>query len=177
MWHKLGSPPDNLRFYKYSDHSAEQERLFRDINLEQNRTTLFVNRNEEHLSSVPEESLLKTYGEAVSQETNKPLSSLKSTTKINNSNRNQRSAFDLNLKSKVSNVKKQPKSMFQTSSKKQSVKNLSHKNQSEVIREERSSIFTNSSKNNKSQSKKQDSFLISINNQEDQESFSRIMVN
>jgi hypothetical protein len=49
---------------------------------------------------------VKTYGEAVSQETNKPLSSLKSTTKINNGNRNQRSAFDLNLKSKGSNIKK-----------------------------------------------------------------------
>jgi hypothetical protein len=39
-----------------------------------------------------------------------------------------------------------------------------------VIREERSSIFTNSSKNNKSEhksKKEQDPFLISVNNQEE----------
>lgn len=60
--------------------------------------------------------------------------------------------------------------MFESSSKKKSIKNLSQKNQSEVIREERSSIFTNSSKNNKSEHKNkkdQDSFLISVNNQEE----------
>jgi hypothetical protein len=58
------------------------------------------------LKSVPEESLVVTYGEAVSEGTNKPLSSLKSTTKINNSNRNQKSAFDLNIKAKPCNAKK-----------------------------------------------------------------------
>lgn len=80
MWHNLGSPPENFRFYKFSETSNEKGQIFKNIDLQENKTCLFQNQN---LSSVPEESLTKTYEDVQSQNTQKPLSSLKSTSKIN----------------------------------------------------------------------------------------------
>jgi hypothetical protein len=58
MWDTLGSPPENFRFYKFSEHSDDKELLCRSIDLEEDRTNLFPNDN---LSSVPEESISPTY--------------------------------------------------------------------------------------------------------------------
>jgi hypothetical protein len=81
MWETLSSPPENFRFYKFSEHSNEKDGGFRHIDLEENKTNLFQSDN---LSSVPEESIVsRTHAEALSQNTNKPLSSLKSTSKVN----------------------------------------------------------------------------------------------
>ena len=41
MWNHIVSPPDNLRFYKYSDSSAEHQVPQKDVDLDENKTTLF----------------------------------------------------------------------------------------------------------------------------------------
>ena len=41
MWNNLASPPENFRYYKFSENSNEQLRPVKDINLEENKTTLF----------------------------------------------------------------------------------------------------------------------------------------
>ncbi len=97
MWHKLGSPPENFRYYRFSDTSNEKNQEMQKIDFDENRTSLFQGEN---LSSVPEESLIQTYGEAVSQGTTKPLSSLKSTSKINSRKQEEKSCYDLRLNTK-----------------------------------------------------------------------------
>lgn len=34
MWNKLGSPPENFRFYKYSENSGDKNAHFKNINLD-----------------------------------------------------------------------------------------------------------------------------------------------
>jgi hypothetical protein len=41
MWQQLGSPPENFRFYKFSDNSNEKVQEMRKINFEENKTALF----------------------------------------------------------------------------------------------------------------------------------------
>ena len=63
MWNNLASPPENFRYYKFTDNSAEAQRPVREINLEENKTTLFIKKDKDyHLRSVPEESLINPYG-------------------------------------------------------------------------------------------------------------------
>ena len=59
MWNNLASPPENFRYYKFSDNSNEQLRPIKDINLEENKTTLFQPKiKDKTLLKVPEESQL-----------------------------------------------------------------------------------------------------------------------
>ena len=44
MWHELASPPENFRYYKFTDNSAEHGCLTKDVDLEENRTCLFQPR-------------------------------------------------------------------------------------------------------------------------------------
>jgi hypothetical protein len=112
--------------------------------------------------------LLNGCGEGVSVgTTQKGPSSLKSSSKVNN--KNHESAFDLKMKGrKDSHGRQQSKSMLE--SKKKSSVNLSHKNQSSSIIREENSRISGSSKNGRS-------FLQRVDNQEEHESLSQILMN
>lgn len=101
MWNNLASPPENFRYYKFSENSNEQLKPVKDINLEENKTTLFQPKiKDKNFLKVREESqLLQSSAQAVSvNTTQKALSSLKSTAKANN--KNHESAYDLKMKSR-----------------------------------------------------------------------------
>ena len=167
LWNKITSPPQNLLNYKLSDNSADQHKIYRDVNIDENRTTLFQPKiKEEKQKNTPQESLFNHIGDALSFNTSqKDPSSLKTTTK--GKSNNHESTFDLKMRGKNQGHKRQQsKSMLDNKKQKSSV-NLSHKIQSSsVIREEGSRVST-SSKNGRS-------FLKRINNEEE-ESFSRIL--
>jgi hypothetical protein len=136
MWETLGSPPENFRFYKFSEHSNDKEGTYRNIDLKEDRANLFPDEN---LSSVPEESISRTYAEAHSQNTNKPLSSLKSTSKVNSRPKHDKSAYDLKLNCRANPSKPQSKSLLEHASKQKSSLLLSQKQKSSVIKEEEGS--------------------------------------
>ena len=133
MWDTLGSPPENFRFYKFTDHSGEKEAMVQNIDLEENRKNLFQN---ESLSSVPEESVSRTNAEILSQNTQKPVSSLKSTSKVNSKVDRDKSNYDLKMNLKHMNAKPQSKSLLEHINKQKSTLLLSHKQKSSVIKEE-----------------------------------------
>jgi len=51
MWHELASPPENYRFYKFTDHSHEKQYPTPTLDLSQQRKQLFT---KDPLKSVPE---------------------------------------------------------------------------------------------------------------------------
>ena len=136
MWNRIVSPPDNLRFYKYSDSSAEHQGPQKEVNLDENKTTLFEPKiKKDKLMRVPESSLFNHIGEDVSvNTTSKNPSSGKSFNKAGL--KNHESVFDLKTKGKNQGHRRQPsKSMLEGKKQKSSV-NLSRKNQSSsIIRE------------------------------------------
>lgn len=145
MWDTLGSPPENFRFYRFTEHSNDKEGLCRSIDLEEDKTNLFPQDN---LSSVPEESISRIYVEAYSQNTNKPLSSLKSTSKVNSRPHHDKSAYDLKLNCKANNSKPQSKSLLEHVSKQKSSLLFSQKQKSSIIKEE---VRSSSKKGDQSQ--------------------------
>lgn len=180
MWENLGSPPENFRFYKFSDHSHDKEGVYRTIDLEEDRANLFPHEN---LSSVPEESISPTYLEAFSQNTHKPLSSLKSTSKVNSKPTHDKSAYDLKLNCKANHAKPQSKSMLEHASKQKSSLNISQKQKSSIIKEEESRVSARNKENSHEASKQSrmlsysqnDSHLNAIDNAEEDE-FSQIFI-
>jgi hypothetical protein len=92
MWNQLSSPPENFRFYKFSDLSQERDAEIKCINFDENRTNLF---NHEKDGSMPSESLVQTCPNISLENTNKPLSSLKSTKQINSVPKQDKGCFDL----------------------------------------------------------------------------------
>lgn len=142
MWDTLGSPPENYRFYKFTDHSNNKEGLAKSIDLEEDKATLFAHEN---LSSVPEESISKTYAEAYSQNTNKPISSLKSTSKVNSRPHNDKSSYDLKINCNINNCKPQSKSLLEHDSNQKSSLLLSQKQKSSIIKEEGSRCISRNS--------------------------------
>ena len=85
---------------------------------------------------MPEESISKTNALCLSQNTNKPISSLKSTSKVNSKAYNERSAYDLKMNCKQNNTKMQSKSLLEHITKQKSSLLLSHKQKSSIIKEE-----------------------------------------
>lgn len=167
MWNNLASPPENYRYYKFTDNSEDQPHPSRDVNLEENRTTLFEPKvRNDKLRSVPEERLLNACAEETSiNTTQKGLSSLKSTSKAKT--KNNESAFDLRLVDKnQTHHRQQSRSMLEN--KQKSSMNLSQKNQSSSVIREEASRLSGSSKNGRA-------FLRRVDNQEEEESFSQIL--
>ena len=119
---------------------------------------------------MPEESASRTNAEILSQNTQKPVSSLKSTSKVNSKVDRDKSNYDLKMNLKQMNAKPQSKSLLEHISKQKSTLLLSHKQKSSVIKEE---SYRKASKNERSheESKSQNflnsekqSFLNNINN-------------
>ena len=159
-----------MRYYRFAENSNEKDNLKKQIDLDHQKTILFP---QDYLHSVPEESISKTYAEALSQVTNKPISSLKSTSQVRNKVQNDRSVYDLKMNCKGAHSNKpQTKSLLENNSKQKSSMLLSHKHKSS-IKEEDSRLYSkpenwsNSIKSQKSAQSQKSSILRSMNNEEE----------
>lgn len=85
---------------------------------------------------MPEESISNTYVGCLSQNTNKPISSLKSTSKVNSKANNEKSSYDLKINCKKGSTKVQSKSLLDHISNQQSSLLLSQKQKSSILKEQ-----------------------------------------